>query len=457
MVRQCQADSSVSEYAQYLLQQRIALEVGVLVGRLGTSRDHILFLVKTPAQDGEQPVAAEDGVASMSAVTLRNEWISEHAAQVTRMLPGGIAVMGAYLLASEKAFTGAAPQLCGLAKALRAEAGDDSLLLHIDAATGKTSLKEYAGGAPSGAAGLKPVELRFVALRQAFQTLLCSLDVDMTVPVPKGGASLCSRFSSLIQQQAARINAGTALFDGRLLVSSSPLADVLPQDAADAEPQRFELLCPPACAAAGTTAATSVTVGRVRVAGRLEGLAFVPRREPVAAAVAALQADLVDSLRARLESVEEDAEAMVAEANLTSHPLLSRPSPIAIVAPVLPARIFLPTQAGVPVCEYQLEADSLTDVVARARELLGSRLVAEGTAPAGAEQGPHLQPPAAPWAPLQEQDTQEPTPPKASGLLQRLPWSVTLLLLIVTGVVASLAALPLSRLILDSEYLSSRP
>lgn len=37
----------------------------------------------------------------------------------------------------------------------------------------------------------------------------------------------------------------------------------------------------------------------------------------------------------------------MAEANLTSHPLLSRPSPIAIVAPVLPARIFLPTQVGV--------------------------------------------------------------------------------------------------------------
>lgn len=45
-------------------------------------------------------------------------------------------MVGAYLLAGEKAFQAAAPQLCGLAKALRAEAGDDSLLLHIDAATG---------------------------------------------------------------------------------------------------------------------------------------------------------------------------------------------------------------------------------------------------------------------------------------------------------------------------------
>lgn len=60
-------------------------------------------------------------------------------------------------------------------------------------------------------------------------------------------------------------------------------------------------------------------------------------------------------------------------------------------------------QAGVPVCEYQLEADSLADVVARARELLGSRVIAEGTVPAGAEEGTRLQPPGMPWAPLQEQ------------------------------------------------------
>lgn len=51
----------------------------------------------------------------------------------------GVAVVGAYLLASGKAFQGAASALCGLAKALRADAGEDSLLLHIDSVTGKVS------------------------------------------------------------------------------------------------------------------------------------------------------------------------------------------------------------------------------------------------------------------------------------------------------------------------------
>lgn len=49
----------------------------------------------------------------------------------------GVSVIGAYLLASGAAFAEAVPQLCALAKALRTDVGDDSLLLHIDDTSGK--------------------------------------------------------------------------------------------------------------------------------------------------------------------------------------------------------------------------------------------------------------------------------------------------------------------------------
>ena len=47
------------------------------------------------------------------------------------------------------------------------------------------SLKEYAGGVAAGAAGLQPLDLRFTSVLQGFQTLRCSLDVDLATPVPK--------------------------------------------------------------------------------------------------------------------------------------------------------------------------------------------------------------------------------------------------------------------------------
>ena len=63
----------------------------------------------------------------------------------------------------------------------------------------------------------------------------------------QGGASLCNRFSSLLAQQAARLEAGIALCDGRLMDSTLSLADALPQRADSAATQRIELLWPPAC------------------------------------------------------------------------------------------------------------------------------------------------------------------------------------------------------------------
>jgi hypothetical protein len=47
-------------------------------------------------------------------------------------------------LASGAAFAEAVPQLCALAKALRTDIGDDSVLLHIDDASGKVRTAKLA-------------------------------------------------------------------------------------------------------------------------------------------------------------------------------------------------------------------------------------------------------------------------------------------------------------------------
>ncbi len=45
-----------------------------------------------------------------------------------------------------------------------------------------------------------------------------------------------------------------------------------------------------------------------------------------------------------LQSLEEDAESLASEQGLETHPLLAKPTNIAVVAPWLPARIFLRTE-----------------------------------------------------------------------------------------------------------------
>ena len=73
----------------------------MVVGRSAAGRDMVLQLVSCPDQDGEAPVVLVDAAPAKKAgggakakaagggLELSREWVVEHAAQVSRLLPGG--------------------------------------------------------------------------------------------------------------------------------------------------------------------------------------------------------------------------------------------------------------------------------------------------------------------------------------------------------------------------------
>ena len=63
---------------------------------------------------------------------------------ITSCLTAGISIIGSYLVAGDAEFAATVPQLCALAKALSANVGDDSLLLHIAAVSGKVRAARLA-------------------------------------------------------------------------------------------------------------------------------------------------------------------------------------------------------------------------------------------------------------------------------------------------------------------------
>ena len=71
----------------------------------------------------------------------------------------------------------------------------------------------------------------------------------------------------------------------------------------------------PLCLSTGSPS-TSV-VGRLQLHGTAAGRAYVHRRSPATAAGAALKADLVASLRARMEALRDEAELLQASCFLT--------------------------------------------------------------------------------------------------------------------------------------------
>ena len=107
-----------------LLQTRAPPQVGLLLGKLEVgARDFILALVPAPPSDtgsgargaGSSPGGGKGGKGGGSGggdkLEVDEEWIIEHSLQVSRMLPGGVSIVGLYAFGSDAAAKAAMPAL----------------------------------------------------------------------------------------------------------------------------------------------------------------------------------------------------------------------------------------------------------------------------------------------------------------------------------------------------------
>ncbi|KAG2430621.1 hypothetical protein HXX76_010139 [Chlamydomonas incerta] len=232
VVKTCQADDALEKQFEGWLKQQGGPEVGILVGKYAAGAKVILYgTIKTPSQEGLDPIlvdSAAGGAAAAGgagkggkkparaaataagsvAVTLEYEWIAEHARQVSRMLPGGLSVLGLYLFASEPAAAAASPQLASVLAGMGAfclpaalssssssstadAAPTELLLLHVDSGSRKQGLRAIpaapgtaGAGAPSG---FHPCELKYAPALGSLVCVRCWHGVDARLTV--GGAA----------------------------------------------------------------------------------------------------------------------------------------------------------------------------------------------------------------------------------------------------------------------------
>ncbi|XP_073105919.1 uncharacterized protein [Elaeis guineensis] len=105
-----------------LFQSSVPAQVGLIVGKLSSdsNRGFVYDLIPTPPTDGGGPACSlrsegggrddkkkgsKSGKASAEpSLVIDGDWVGEHARQVSRMLLGGMNVVGIYIWASEASF-----------------------------------------------------------------------------------------------------------------------------------------------------------------------------------------------------------------------------------------------------------------------------------------------------------------------------------------------------------------
>lgn len=380
---------------------------GVDGGRV-RAKDSILQLVRTPdEEEGTSSLRVIGQGKGQLSLDVDTEWVCEHACQVARILPGGLSVLGVYVLCDARAFN--AKSLEGLLKRINSDmltvrSDRVSLVLHVDATRAILSAKECDGSV------VKPCEIQNSSLLTEMVEFRCNYPLELCLDSCSDKEIVSELIEDLIQFEAKnRIQPARAEPNRDGLTSiEQMIARYIKRDGLDhisvSMLLPYSVRGPPALGVSpastrGTqgehVSGTYVPRARFAFRGVMESRAYVFKTEDFDDAILALKQDLELSLRARLDVLVEAAEmatealsrgqqknrvpsppGQVAE---TKHPLLNTISSIGSYEPQFPQRAFLKWKKGVcTYCDYIVEGDGVSEALDRIRELVGHGVV-DGT------------------------------------------------------------------------------
>ena len=390
-----------------LLRDRAPAQIGLLVGKLEVgTRDFVLALVPFPDWKDDEEGAGGAAARADTALDVDEDWIVEHATQVSRMLPGGVDVVGTYAFASDAAFKTASAALTSatveIARAANAvgvpatrshhQRADHRLVLHLSSTTRKRTLRRCvvptSRSAPieptapvEHATGRVASQMVRIDARHEIHLRLDGTDVA-------DGTDLRDIAARVVEAEATRVAASEALLAGEFRKPDDVVAAVA--EAANADTvdgaRRVEaiLLCPPRSTAIATsedrggdrlsgraTLRGDRLSGRARLRGAVSARAYAYGRESVARAVAHLKSDIIASLRARLDLLVDEAERDDGDtANGVSPRPLAEGAPRNAAEVRLPRRAWVRWREGCAVCDYLVDGETAADVVERCEEVL---------------------------------------------------------------------------------------
>ncbi|CAM6119482.1 unnamed protein product [Calypogeia fissa] len=372
-------------------------QVGLLVGKLGSagSRDIVLALVPTPMNEDDVPptlgvsASNEPSRKGVDSMQLSAEWVGEHARQVSRMLCGGMSVIGVYAFCTEGIYKSSQAILWQAVMTVAAlgtpslDGGDMSeyLLLHISSSPRRFSCRSCQKGSNFSTTALRPCEWKLGKLLNNLQEFSCTYNVDISYPVKIDGTEAANNkirenLLAAISYEADRLQTARAVVDGSLAEPEKLLGP-------GSTVHTVDLLLPiDGGANVQPSGGDAKIVGKVIYKGEVHARSYGIVREPISRAIAGLKEDIVASLRSRLELLIDEAEQAAGDAQyentdsmqeVTADSLLMRhlSSDIPEQSLVMPRRVFVPWVDGAMISDYMLPDENLQDVQEHLTDLFG--------------------------------------------------------------------------------------
>ncbi|XP_068458013.1 protein odr-4 homolog isoform X2 [Clinocottus analis] len=220
-------EEAVEGYLTKQCEQKAGPVTGLLIGQSSTQREFVVTATRTPQRE-ESPAAAGDSVDK--------EWVTEHARQVSRMLPGGLSVLGVFIVTdidAKDTLTTLRQLVFAVENLISSErlwnlADDDvtdCVALHINPKTRKTLCRTFDIKDPKSVA--KPADWKYQpGVCSSWSTVSCCLSLDILLPLPDNRTDTEEMDKCLkegLKVWAHQLESGVCLIDGRKLAEDAEL------------------------------------------------------------------------------------------------------------------------------------------------------------------------------------------------------------------------------------------
>lgn len=378
-------EEAVGQYLSELNTHSKALITGLLVGQCSPQRDYVVLAIRTPPKE-EESKSNQNYRSELSKVD--EEWTTAHASQVSRMLPGGLLVLGVFTIAVPELAKEIQHILRKLVFSVEnsvvrkrlwsasEEDVSDRVALHLCSATKKILCRTYDVQDPKSSA--KPADWKYQSgLSASWLSLECTINANIHIPLSatlashdleKNTKNGLTRWAKQIEEAVFFINGQVREGEADLLEGQKKSIRGNAQSATQVLDVRV-LMQLSQNSNSRSTATVQICSGSINLKGALKCKAYIHNNKPkVKDAVKALKRDIINTLSDRCAILFEDLLINETSGKKNSESEYHN----------LPCRVFAPiVGSSVLLCDYKFGDETDREIQERFLEMLDQAVQAE--------------------------------------------------------------------------------
>ncbi|XP_008070971.1 protein odr-4 homolog isoform X1 [Carlito syrichta] len=362
-------EETVGQYLSNISLQGKTFVSGLLIGQCTSQKDYVILATRTPPKE-EHSENLKHPKAKLD--NLDEEWATEHANQVSRMLPGGLLVLGVFIITTLELANDFQNALRRLIFAVEKSISRkriwnfteeevlERVTLHICSSTKKICCRTYDIHDPKSSA--KPADWKYQnGLSTSWLSLECTVHINIHIPLSTTSISytLEKNTKNGLIRWAKQIENGMYLINGQVKDEDCDLLEGQKKSRGNtqATSHSFDVRVLTQLLLNSdhrSTAMVQVCSGSVNLKGAVKCRAYIHSNKPkVKDAVQAVKRDILNTVADRCEILFEDLllNEMPEKKDSTKE------------FHILPHRVFVPIPGStVMLCDYKFGDESAEEI-----------------------------------------------------------------------------------------------